>query len=281
MKLNDIHIRDPFILLDGGKYYLYGTRCIGGTAPGFDVYISDDLDEWSDPKEVFRQHGGFWSDRDYWAPEVHRYKDKYYLFASFKSETKCRGTQILVADNPCGLFHAHGETPITPSDWECLDGTFYIGQNGAPYMIFCHEWVQINDGRMCAVRLSEDLKNAAGEPFLLFAASEPGWAIKESKTFVTDGPFMHRLLSGELLMIWSSFSGNGYVEAVAYSDNGEIDGKWKHKDELLFSKDGGHGMIFTAKTGELMFIMHSPNKSPDERPILTRIHEMNGTLHIS
>ena len=26
MKLYDIHIRDPFILAEDGKYYLYGTR---------------------------------------------------------------------------------------------------------------------------------------------------------------------------------------------------------------------------------------------------------------
>jgi GH43 family beta-xylosidase len=282
MKLSDIHIRDPFILAEGGKYYMYGTRgawaWVKDPTPGFDVYISDDLAEWSEPAEVFRKPENFWADRDYWAPEAHKYNGRYYMFASFKSEAQCRGTQILVSDSPAGIFHVHSEKPVTPSDWECLDGTLYINKKGAPYMIFCHEWVQAGDGKMCAVRLSDDLKTAAGEPFLLFAASEPQWAVKGSKTFVTDGPFMHRLSTGELLMIWSGFSKDGYVASVAYSDNGEIDGRWKHKDELLFSKDGGHGMIFTSKTGELMFIMHSPNTSPNERPVIKRIAEKDGTL---
>jgi len=281
VKLNDIHIRDPFILVDDDRYYLYGTRGAEawGKCKGFDIYISENLDEWSGPAEVFSKPADFWADMNYWAPEVHKYKNKFYMFASFKSETQCRGTQILVSDKPNGIFHVHSEYPITPNDWECLDGTFYISRDGTPYMVFCHEWLQVNDGEICAVQLSEDLKNAVGDPFLLFTASEPDWAVKGNKTFVTDGPFMHRLATGELLMIWSSFSENGYVEAVAYSDNGEITGKWMHKPELLFSKDGGHGMIFASKTGELTFIMHSPNVSPNERPVIINIREKDGTLY--
>ena len=44
MTFNDIHIRDPFILVEDGKYYLYGTRgkTCWGPATGFDVYVSDD-----------------------------------------------------------------------------------------------------------------------------------------------------------------------------------------------------------------------------------------------
>lgn len=280
MKLSDINIRDPFILVADNKYYMFGTRCRKTELPGFDVYISDDLNEWSDPIEVFTKPDDFWADREFWAPEVHKYNGKYYMFASFKNETQCRGTQILVSDKPDGPFSVHSKNPITPSDWECLDGTFYTDKNGTPYMIFCHEWVQVNDGEMCAIKLSEDLKNPVGTPVILFTASEPDWAVKDRKTFVTDGPFLYRLATRELLMIWSSFSHDGYVEAVVYSDNGEINGNWKHKTELLFSKDGGHGMIFTSKTGELMFIMHSPNSSPDERPILQRIYEKDRTLHI-
>ena len=45
MKLNDIHIRDPYILYDKGKYYLYGSRGTEcwGKCYGLDVYVSDDL----------------------------------------------------------------------------------------------------------------------------------------------------------------------------------------------------------------------------------------------
>jgi hypothetical protein len=114
---------------------------------------------------------------------------------------------------------------------------------------------------------------------MLFKASEPVWANKGDESYVTDGPFLHRLLTGELLMIWSSFANKKYIEAIAYSNNGEIDGKWLHKRELLFD-GGGHGMLFTSKDRELLFIMHSPNDSPNERPLLKYIFEKDGTLFI-
>ncbi len=282
MKLQDIHIRDPFILLEGGRYYLYGSRGneAWGKATGLDVYESDDLVSWSGPSVVFTPPEGFWADMHFWAPEVHQYHGKFYMFVSFKSETACRGTQILVADTPKGPFTLHSDGPVTPRDWECLDGTLYIDRDGKPYMVFCHEWLQVKDGEMCAVRLSDDLKQAVGEPFLLFRASEPDWALKDKTEFVTDGPWMYRTASGKLLMLWSSSAANGYVEAIAYSDNGDVTGRWQHQKQLLFDQDGGHGMIFTSKEGKLFFILHNPNNSPMERPVILPLEERDGTLAV-
>lgn len=281
MKFNDIHIRDPFILPEDGKYYLYGSR--GPEAwdkcTGLDVYVSDDLENWSEPTEVFTPPAGFWADMNFWAPEVHKYNGKYYMLVSFKSEAENRGTQILISESPLGPFVLHSDGPVTPREWECLDGTLYI-ENGKPYMIFCHEWVQMADGNgeMCVIELSDDLKCAVSEPVLLFKGADPYWVRKDAPEYVTDGPFMYRTAEGKLLMIWSSFNENGYVEAIADSDNGSVFGKWNHDNELLFSSDGGHGMIFKSFDGELYFICHSPNDNPAERPVIKRIKEENGTL---
>ena len=73
------------------------------------------------------------------------------------------------------------------------------------------------------------------------------------------------------MCIWSSFSENGYVEAVSYSNNGKIDGQWKVWDKLLFEQDGGHGMIFRTFDGENKFIFHSPNMQCLERPVIKDI----------
>lgn len=49
MNCSDINIRDPFVLCENGKYYMYGTRAVdfGRKTGGFDVYVSSDLKEWS------------------------------------------------------------------------------------------------------------------------------------------------------------------------------------------------------------------------------------------
>lgn len=287
MKLSDIHIRDPFILPYDGKYYMYGTRGCGcwvsdGTAEGlgFDVYISEDLENWSEPVSVFENSTQFWADRNFWAPEVHRFGDKFYMFASFYNGIRHRGTQILVADTPDGRFEPTSEEPVTPADWSCLDGTLYVDKQGAPHMVFCHEWSQIKDGTVCEMRLSSDLTKKEGEVRTLFKGSDPWWARKDHDSYVTDGPFLFRGAEGRLYMIWSSFTDSGYVQAVCYSDNGDIDGDWKHDLPLLAEKNGGHGMIFKGFDDKLYLVLHRPNDHPLERPAITEIEEADGQLRL-
>lgn len=282
MKLNDIHIRDPFILFYDGMYYMYGTRGKGCwyECAGFDVYKSDDLENWSGPTKVFEANDSFWGTIQFWAPEVHEYKGKFYMLASFKAEGKCRATHILVSDAPDQMFVPLSDEPITPSNWECLDGTLYISKKGEPYVVFCHEWLQVTDGEICALKLTDDLKNSIGEPKVLFRGSSPSWAKACSEgQYITDGPFLYRDEKDELYLIWSTVCGE-YVEAFAVSSNGEIDGEWIHSNNLIFEKDGGHGMIFKSAKGDLKFIMHAPNINPNERPQLFDIDILNGNISL-
>ena len=275
MKLSEIHIRDPFILPDRGVYYLYGTRgpTCWGEADGFDVYTSADLTEWDGPFPVFTRPDGFWADRNFWAPEVHIYRGRYFMPASFKSRDRCRGTQILAADSPMGPFLPYSDGPVTPRGWECLDGTLYV-ESGTPYMVFCHEWLQVRDGEMCAMPLREDLRAAAGDPVVLFRASEPDWADTDAENYVTDGPFLYRSPAGELLMFWSSSRSGAYCQAVSRSSDGTLLGQWRHDPRLLIDCDGGHGMVFQTFDGQLLFTCHQPNQSPLERPRLIRLDGM-------
>ncbi|HHX01341.1 MAG TPA: family 43 glycosylhydrolase [Firmicutes bacterium] len=293
LKKSDIHMRDPFVLpiAQQGKYYLYGTtdeNCWVGPFVGFDVFESEDLENWAGPFAAFRPPEGFWADRNFWAPEVFRYQGKYFMFASFKAEGVCRGTQILVADDPKGPFLPHSDGPVTPRDWECLDGTFYVDQNQHPWMIFCHEWVQAVDGEIHAVRLSDDLQTAVGDPVLLFRASEAPWVQSRKRSFngvekdgyVTDGPFIYRASDGNLLMLWSSIGANGYTMGIAKSTTGSIVGPWLQIPKPIFEKDGGHGMIFKTFDNKLMITVHTPNKTPYERPMFLEVQEKDGTLEL-
>lgn len=284
MKLSEINIRDPFILPENDKYFMYGTRgkgCWEGKkvhGMGFDVYISNDLENWSEPKEIFAASDDFWGTHNFWAPEVHKYNGKFYMFASFKNEDRNRATQILVCDTPDGTFTPLTDTPATPSDWMSLDGTLYVDKKGQPHIVFCHEWSQITDGEICEIQLSHDLKNAVTHPRTLCKGSDPWWAREELDSWVTDGPFLYRGESGKLYMIWSSFTESGYVQAVSYSDNGDIDGNWLHDLPLLAEKNGGHGMIFRSFENKLYLVLHRPNENPLERPVLTEIKEVEGKL---
>ena len=279
MKLSDINIRDPFILRDNGKYYMYGTRSAewkDESVPadrGFDVYVSDDLETWSEPKSVFRYFDGFWGTYHFWAPEVHLYNGKFYMFATFHKEGGNKGTAVLVSDAPDGTFVPTSNGPLTPVEWEALDGTLYV-EDGRPYMVFCHEWLQIGAGTVCAVELSDDLSKTVGEPFLLWSAGDAVWKhdLRDNGSYVTDGPYLLKK-NGELISIWSSFcTGKKYCEAIARSDNGSILGKWSIDEKLLLENDGGHGMVFSDERGESYFVYHTPNSRFNERPCIKKIN---------
>ncbi|MGE5557256.1 MAG: glycoside hydrolase family 43 protein [Bacillota bacterium] len=279
----DIQIRDPFVVpvQKEERYYLFGStdkNIWDGPGKGFDYYIGADLENWEGPFTAFQPPVGFWGTSNFWAPEVHFYRGCYYMFASFKAPGRCRGTQIFTADQPGGPFQPITAGPITPRDWECLDGTLYV-EEGQPFIVFCHEWVQVRDGEICAMRLSPDLKDPAGEPQLLFKASTAPWA----KSFgdgnrVTDGPFIWMAPDGMLLMLWSSMGEKGYATGVACSETGSITGPWKQSGKPLYDEDGGHGMIFGAFAGTLYLSIHKPNDTPHERPLFLPLRYEKGKL---
>ena len=268
MKLRDINIRDPFVLFEDGTYYLYGTRGknFGQKTAGFDVYTSADLETWSDPAVCFDSAANGCNRNVNWAPEVHKYRGGYYMFATFTAESDLRGTYILKADSPRGPFLPWSEGPVTPKEWECLDGTLYVDPDGAPYMVFCHEHTQIIDGTIEYMPLTQDLRAAAGRPKTIFYGSSMPLVEKKpaGEHYITDGPFLYRTKAGALLLLWATFLGGRYAECVARSDNGGIDGRFEHLPPLV-TDDGGHGMLFR-KDGKLLLTFHAPNRSLFERP---------------
>ena len=266
---NQIRIRDPFVLPDRerGCYFLYGTTALKNNsiraADSFSVYRTEDLEHFDEPKVIFRgQDLNFWADRDFWAPEVHLYNGKYYLLGSCKAEGKCRGTHIFVCDTPDGDFLPVSESPVTPADWECLDGTLWV-ESGIPYIVFCHEWVQVTNGEIWAMPLLQDLSAPAEDPFLLFRASDHP-DVSGSK-LVTDGPFLFRE-NGKLRMIWSSFHDKRYLVLESESESGKLKGPWNHLGSR-FPFDGGHAMLFETFDGVRMISLHSPNKAMSERAV--------------
>ena len=291
----DFRIRDPFVLAEDGVYYLYESKPWNG-GRGVFVRRSADLEHWTEKQPVMRVAENV-PVRKVWAPEVHKYKGAYYLFVTLTLEKDSypiarlvegrekfiepRGTWVYRADKPTGPFEPVKNGPVPPQDWMTLDGTLYV-EDGQPYMVFCHEWCQMKDGRMCYAPLAPDFASFTAAPTTMFTASE---AMKGAGV-VTDGPFLYRSpKNGALYMIWSNtVRRNGkkdpdYCVFVRRSAGGKIAGPWT-KDDLLFSADGGHGMIFRAFDGRLMLTLHQPNITPDERMALFEIEDTGATLRI-
>lgn len=302
--LSGIRLSDPFIYLDetDKTYYMYGSGG-GGVVYG---RASKDLRNWTGPFAVYRFPAGHWAgdNAPSWASEVHKYKGKYYLFTTSHSseviETipgRCdiprRATQVYVADSPRGPFKAFTDVAHTPANWASLDGTLWV-EDGIPYMVFCHEWLQVFDGTMDAVRLPDDLGVPSEPPFTLFKASDAKWPGEMlelgEKTngldlggYVTDGPWLFKTQTGRLGMTWSSWGEKRYALGIAYSKSGKVAGPWVQDKKPLFAENGGHGMLFKTFDGKLMLSLHfvdPKSERPGRQPIFYEVDDSGNKLKL-
>jgi beta-xylosidase len=309
LRLPDIQLHDPWILAEKSTrtYYLYTsapTRLTGQNRTGTFAYKSKDLATWAGPYVVFVCPDDSWAAPQVgaWAPEVHAYKGKYYLFTTLHNPEKLlpalvpsrpnlmRGTMIAVSDSPEGPFALlKRDSPVTPPNFMTLDGTLYVDPAGKPWMVYAHEWIQKIDGTIEAMPLQDDLSAAAGDPIQLFKGSDAPWLNEQavpsarSAIYVTDGPELFRTKDGHLLMLWSSYEKNsfgrdGYVETIARSRSGDIQGPWEQLPPLV-RNDSGHGMLFRTFAGQLLLVLHQPFKNA--RGKIYEIDDLGDNLRVA
>ncbi len=290
LRLPDMPLHDPFIVADRTTqtYYLYTSnqKSVSGVAGvGIMVYRSRNLRDWLPPEVVFTTQQGMWATDGAWAPEVHEYQGKYYLFTTLHNESKplpvgppnqygipaqlpnyMRGTIIAVSDSLMGPFTPLDPTrPTPPTNFMTLDGTFYVDPDGQPWIVYAHEWLQKIDGTVEAIRLTPDLTGTVGDPIYLWKGSDAFWLTEEMPPpsanqiipYVTDGPEIYRTPNGALLALWSTYEKNTqeddgtisgtYVETCAVSPSGRLQGPWRQRRPLL-RQDSGHGMLFHTLT---------------------------------
>lgn len=314
LSLKEIPLHDPYVLASKHDkiYYLYNSAgprhrsSINESKHEFDrfgvkVYTSRNLHQWEGPHLVFSIPDDTWAHplHGAWAPEVHQYKGKYYLFVTLHNRDKVisqppdswrinhwRGTTIAMSDSLHGPFELlRTDAPFTPDNFMTLDGTLFVDEMQQPWMVYCHEWIQVIDGTIEAIHLTSDLKGSIGEPIHLFKGSDAPWLNQErvparkEYLYVTDGPQLYRTYTGELLMLWSSYNKDGYVQTMARSHSKTLLGPWKQLKPLVYA-DSGHGMLFNTFSGELMLILHSPFAMPKSRAHIYQLQDKGDNLEV-
>jgi hypothetical protein len=302
MRLPDMPLHDPFVVADPHTrtYHLYTSNdpsVSGVDGTGTMVYRSRDLRDWTRPVVVFlaAEQQEIWATDGGWAPEVHEWDGKYYLFTTLHNQDRplpvpppnqwgtpfqlpayLRGTITAVSSSLLGPFTVVDPSrPTPPENLMTLDGTLYVDPSGQPWMVYAHEWLQTIDGTMEAIRLAPDMSRTIGDPVFLFKGSDAFWLAEELPAglpnqlppYVTDGPQLHRAPAGALIMLWSTYEKNvvgrdgnisgGYVQTYATSKSGTITGPWQQHRPLV-RDDSGHGMLFHTFDGRLMMVVHRP-----------------------
>lgn len=185
-----VQFGDPYVLRDGDMYYMYGTG--GGAKKGFSAYSSNDLVNWNSLGQVYKATADSWGTEAFWAPEVYKFKGKYYMFYSAQwknnptNELENFKIGIAVSDKPGGPFVDFSEKPIFDPGYPIIDANVFFDPNGKIYLYYsrcCYKhpveseiateakkkgWFnEIEESWVYGVELKPDFSGVIGEPVLL------------------------------------------------------------------------------------------------------------------
>tara|TARA_R110002050_G_scaffold171113_2_gene303110 strand:- start:15308 stop:16459 length:1152 start_codon:yes stop_codon:yes gene_type:complete len=189
-----VEFGDPYILDDGnGTYYMYGTG--GGAKEGFATYSSNNLIDWEFEGQVYKGNTKYsWCVANFWAPEVYKIDNKYYLF--FSADWRNNPTNALenfkigvaVSNSPKGPFLDLKNEPLFDPGYPIIDANVFKDDNDKYYLYYsraCYihsvesdiaDWAkqeglynEIEESWVYGVELAPDFKSVIGDPVLLLS----------------------------------------------------------------------------------------------------------------
>ena len=193
----DVEFGDPYILNDGdGKYYMYGTG--GGAKDGFATYSSKDLVNWKFEGQVYKGNKeGSWAVGNFWAPEVYKFNNKYYMFFSAQWENNPNNELenfkigVAVADKPTGPFDEVSDEPLFDPGYPVIDANVFKDDDGKFYLYYSRvaykhpveteisKWArkkgwfdEIEESWVYGIELKSDFSGVKGDPKLLLRPPE-------------------------------------------------------------------------------------------------------------
>lgn len=232
--LEEINLRDPFIVRYDGGYLLTGTIYrFNYSDSGMCVcWKSKDLKSWNGPFTLIDGKNSVYS--DFWAPEIHKIGNRYFLLITLRPKGGKRGVYMFVSERADGDYKPAAR--LTPTGQNCLDGTFFI-RGEKVYFAYCREYTDVKDGQiLCSVFDANELNISCADPDdmpciaregkLLFKGSDNAFRPALTRQKVTDGPFYIED-KGALYLLWSThIAGGDYALLAARSADGEPDGEF-------------------------------------------------------
>jgi beta-xylosidase len=256
------HIADPFVFREGDTYYLYGTSARDGLL----VWTSGDLVNWQPRGHALTRTNDAWARRDFWAPELFKHRDKYYLHFTANHGNRQDPIRRLVlaeGDSPLGPFR-EVKAPWFEPRYDTIDGHVFRDRDGQLYLysVYLPQPPEVEAFQIHVRKLDENLVPSA-ESKMCVTASEP-WEGKH----VNEGPFVLRHGDDYLL----TYSGMPYTSpdyAVGLATAKSPLGPWKKSAQgpILKRAAGvsgpGHHCFIESPDGKELFIVYHVHKYQD------------------
>lgn len=274
-KKQEITFADVTIYIEHGTYYLTGTR--GNKKPlGFSILQSKDLETWTIPDGIgppgliLTKGNQTWGTKGFWAPQIFKEDDTYYL-------TYTADEQTALAESK-SLFGPYTQKKIAPIDGseKNIDSYIFKDDDGKHYLYS----VRFNNGNYLWVaefdlKKGEIKKGTLKQCFKQTDAWEATPNYKSSP--IMEGPSVFKLRGKYYLF----YSANHYMNvdyAVGYAVADTPYGPWvKNKGNPIIHRaivgenGSGHGDIFEGLDCRLYYVYHIHSTQSEVHPRKTRV----------
>lgn len=289
---NITNIGDPFILRSDGTYYMY---CTSSANQGFYVWTSKDMVNWEKQGMALSKNtpGVFGIDR-FWAPEVIKFKDKFYMTYSAGGSDGILKLCLAVSDQPLGPF-VNYQSPWYEHPLSHIDATILIdGVKAFAYFVRDCSTNVVNGrytSQIFVSQLSDDLKTFVTQPKLVITPDQKWENINGSRLW-NEGPTVINH-AGKYFMTYSANRYNTHEYCVGYATADNPLGPWikapenpilKANLDIGVSGPGHNSFAYSPDGTELFIVYHThtfKDKPNGNRTLnIDRIHFVNGKMVI-
>ncbi len=252
--ITSIYTADPAPMVVGDTLYLYTTHDEDQLVRDFytmynwHCYSTCDMVNWTDHGQVFSLDDIEWADDRAWAPQAIERNGKYYLYCPVHKINGGMAIAVGVSDSPTGPFRDLGYPLVDEGDWNDIDPTVFIDDDGQAYLYF-------GNPELRYVLLNEDMISYNKEVGVVKIPMTPesfGVGGHMTGTTYAEGPWFYKR-EGKYYMVYAAFNKGIHQEHLAYSTSDSPTGPWVYGG-ILMTEEGG---TFTNHPGVVDFKGHS------------------------
>ena len=140
--IKNIYTADPAPMVYGDTLYLYTTHdedvLINDfyTMIDWRCYSTKDMVNWTDHGKIFSLDDIEWADDRAWAPQAVERNGKFYLYCPVHKTNGGMAIAVGISDSPTGPFTDLGYPLVDEGDWNDIDPTVFIDDDGQAYLYF-------------------------------------------------------------------------------------------------------------------------------------------------
>ncbi|MDE7364116.1 MAG: family 43 glycosylhydrolase [Ruminococcus sp.] len=249
----NVYTADPAPMVYNGTLYLYTSHDKDNSdyfyMPDWQCYSTTDMQNWT-------HHGTVLSDTDFayaekdtaWAAQCIERNGKFYMYCPLSNASGGgRVIGVAVSDSPTGPFKDAIGKPLLGPNWDYIDPTVFIDDDGQAYLYF-------GNPQLYYVKLNDDMISYSGEIQKVDMSQGFGKSTdSESRTgaLYTEGPWFYKRKD----LYYMLYAAEGIPENISYSTSTSPTGPWTYKGVIM--PKGESGAAFTNHCGVADYKGHS------------------------